>query len=119
MYLKIIKSKYTWFGLLGVIIFFLLPKKEEQDGVSDIDTSESDLTDSQAKRLADLSETAMSGIGTKEQWIFNNLLPLSNESFNHVVQIFGIRKSETLPQWLMGDLFDYEYKRLADKFEIL
>jgi len=117
MYAKIIKSKYTWFGLLGVTIFFLLPKKEN-DGVSNLDTSQSDLTDSEAKNLADLSETAMWGGGTNEDWLFTNLYPLSNESFNHVVKIFGIRKSESLPQWLMSDLSNSDYKQFSEKFEI-
>lgn len=118
MYIKILKSKYTYFSLLGIIILALIPRKPKQT-YDNLDVSDSDLTDVQAKTIADLSYTAMLGAGTDEEYLFDHLFILNESSFVHVLQQFGIRDDQTLAQWLKDDLSTSDFNQFANKFNIL
>jgi len=120
------KTKLSIGGILSLIFLglFVFRKKEDpepdsHDVIHEVEINNSNLSDQQAKVLADLSYTAMNGAFTNTDFLFNNLFILNNPSFDHVFKVFGVRDDENLAQWLLGDLSNSQYKKFSDKFNIL
>ncbi|WP_237275584.1 hypothetical protein [Tenacibaculum ovolyticum] len=120
---KIIKTLFNSYALTGFFAVFglwLFFKKKENKSTNlvYVDYSGTSLTDVQAKSYAQICLWAVGDLGTDEDTLYNTLLPLSNQSFNHVYSMFGYQKEKTLVQWLVSELSISELEPFR-KFELI
>ena len=93
----------------------MLKKSDEKKHVEEleesIDLKELTYPVSQYGIWADSLYTAMNGLGTDEQAIYDVFSEMrSNNDVAQLVVSFSVREDETLSQWLIGDLSDSEKK---------
>lgn len=117
---SIFTNKYVLVGI-GVMIlsFFLFRRKPEPKLDIKLDYEDTDLTDAEATIIANACYTAMDGLGTDENVLETMLLPLSEDSFKHVYQKFGIREDMDLVQWLVYELGEDDLKQFQDRFDVI
>ena len=97
-------------GVAGWVLTFLLIKGIANAEIKDTDVT---LTPSELSNLADRLYSAMSGPGTDEEAVYAAFRLLRTRSdLMSLIKAFGVRKGETLPQWLTGDLSRREIEKL-------
>lgn len=88
-------------------------KKEENELAKDIDTSNVSISSSMMRQYADRLYTAMKGMGTDEDTIydvFGNFT--TTDEVLQLIKVFGTRDDMTLPQWIVDELTTKERKKL-------
>ena len=71
------------------------------------------LSSVQFNMLANKLYTAMKGVGTDEDTVFNVFGQMGNTAdVLKLVAVFGTKDGETLDQWIRGDLSSWEIKKL-------
>jgi hypothetical protein len=112
-------------GVAGWVLTFLLikgiaflknkalEKKVVDKANAEIKDTDVTLTPSELSNLADRLYSAMSGPGTDEEAVYAAFRLLRTRSdLMSLIKAFGVRKGETLPQWLTGDLSRREIEKL-------
>jgi hypothetical protein len=88
-------------------------KKEENELAKDIDTSNVSISSSMMRQYADRLYTAMKGIGTDEDTIYDVFGNFSTtDEVLQLIKVFGTRDDMTLPQWIVDELTTKERKKL-------
>jgi hypothetical protein len=105
----------TWLLIKGITFFKnkALEKKVVDKANAEIKDTDVTLTPSELSNLADRLYSAMSGPGTDEEAVYAAFRLLRTRSdLMSLIKAFGVRKGETLPQWLTGDLSRREIEKL-------
>ena len=88
-------------------------KKEENELAKDIDTSNVSISSSMMRQYADRLYTAMKGLGTDEDTIYDVFGNFSTtDEVLQLIKVFGTRDDMTLPQWIVDELTTKERKKL-------
>ena len=110
-----INSKYFWYAVIALTIFFVLyftlrKKKVEQTFTkNDIPADGSpkeggpEQIENKAKSLADALERDMTGLGGNDVDLWREYATSSDTFFVSVYNAFGLRQGETLRGWLMAE----------------
>lgn len=105
----------TWLLIKGITFLKnkALEKKVVDKANAEIKDTDVTLTPSELSNLADRLYSAMSGPGTDEEAVYAAFRLLRTRSdLMSLIKAFGVRKGETLPQWLTGDLSRREIEKL-------
>ena len=105
----------TWLLIKGITFLKnkALEKKVVDKANAEIKDTDVTLTPSELSNLADRLYSAMSGPGTDEDAVYAAFRLLRTRSdLMSLIKAFGVRKGETLPQWLTGDLSRREIEKL-------
>lgn len=105
----------TWLLIKGIAFLKnkALEKKVVDKANAEIKDTDVTLTPSELSNLADRLYSAMSGPGTDEEAVYAAFRLLRTRSdLMSLIKAFGVRKGETLPQWLTGDLSRREIEKL-------
>ena len=105
----------TWLLIKGITFLKnkALEKKVIDKANAEIKDTDVTLTPSELSNLADRLYSAMSGPGTDEEAVYAAFRLLRTRSdLMSLIKAFGVRKGETLPQWLTGDLSRREIEKL-------
>lgn len=122
-YFKTALNSYAFIGfftIFGYWLFFNRNKNKVKPKLSDVKTINSSLTDIQAESYADSCYSSFNYVlGFDDVETLNRiLLPLDNDSFNHVYKKFGLKQERTLVQWLVEQLNEEELTPFM-KFDLI
>lgn len=88
-------------------------KKEDVELDTYINKSNVTISDAILRQMANQLYTAMKGPGTNEDAIYTVFGQLNtDDDVLQLIRIFGTKKDETLPQWILGELNTKERERL-------
>ena len=121
---SIFAKPLTWAIIAGVAIYFgsklfkNLSKKgsliqTKEDILILQQTQKQSYLDSQYTAYADVLFTAMDGFGTDEDAIFRVFTAMKNDlDIAKLINAYGLRKDESLAEWLQGDLSSSDMAKL-------
>lgn len=108
--------------IVAVVVFYLnyskikdwiREKKLEKEIAADIDTSNISISTSMMRQYADRLYTAMKGLGTDEDTIYDVFSNFhSSDEVLQLIKVYGTRGNMTLPQWIVDELTTKERKKL-------
>ncbi len=82
---------------------------------AEIDTNKVSLTQSQFNTLASKLHTAMNGMGTDEDSIYDAFKTINSRSdLLQLIKTFGVKDGETLKEWLYDDLSSSDIQHINE-----
>ena len=128
---SIFQKPLTWVVIAGVAIYFGYKLVKKLGGNKTISETKQDIAelqktqkqtflDSQYAAYAGVLFIAMDGLGTDENAVYRVFTAMKNDlDVAKLIEAFGVRKEQTLPEWIQDDLssdeMDQVNKILASK----
>lgn len=109
--------------IIAVVVIIVVKRKkatkEQDDYIKDvekqIDKSDLSYSNSEYTQMANKLYSAMKGIGTNENAIYDVFSQLETESdVRKLISTYGSKDGMTLQQWLIDDLSNRELQKLND-----
>lgn len=92
---------------------WIAEKRYENEISSDINTSNISFSAAQMRQYADRLYTAMKGLGTDEDTIYDVFANFhTDDEVLQLIRLYGTRSNMTLPQWIVDELTTKERKKL-------
>lgn len=109
--------------IIAVVVIIVVKRKkatkEQDDYIKDvekqIDKSDLSYANSEYTQMANKLYSAMKGIGTNENAIYDVFSQMQSESdVRKLISMYGSKDGMTLQQWLIDDLSNRELQKLND-----